>query len=66
MTVDILKQSYEEVTYASLSYPQTHPDKLGMLATIMGMLPAPVTPRRTVLTTSCLVLPFIISGLTLL
>lgn len=46
MTVDKLQQSYEDVPYASLSYPQTHPDRLGMLATIMGMQPAPVTDCR--------------------
>ncbi len=46
MTVDRLQQSYEDVPYAHLSYPQTHPDRLGMLATIMGMQPAPVTDCR--------------------
>lgn len=46
MKEDKLQQSYEDVPYASLSYPQTHPDRLGMLATIMGMRPAPVTDCR--------------------
>ncbi len=46
MTLEKLQQSYEDVPYASLSYPQTHPDRLGMLATIMGMQPAPVTDCR--------------------
>ncbi len=46
MTGDKLQQSYEDVPYAHLSYPQTHPDRLGMLATIMGMQPAPVTDCR--------------------
>ncbi|MBC8552078.1 MAG: methyltransferase regulatory domain-containing protein [Candidatus Brocadiales bacterium] len=46
MAGDKLQQSYEDVPYAHLSYPQTHPDRLGMLATIMGMQPAPVTDCR--------------------
>jgi hypothetical protein len=43
---DKLQQSYEDVPYAHLSYPQAHPDRLGMLATIMEMQPAPVTDCR--------------------
>ena len=46
MTVDKLKQSYEDVPYASLSYPQTHPDRLRMLAMLMGMEPAPLDGCR--------------------
>ncbi len=46
MTVDKLKQSYEDVPYASLSYPQTHPDRLRMLAMLMGMEPAPLNSCR--------------------
>ncbi len=46
MAIDKLQQSYEDVPYAHLSYPQTHPDRLGMQATIMGMQPAPVNNCR--------------------
>lgn len=46
MTVDKLLQSYEEVPYASLSYPQTHPDRLRMLGMLMGMEPAPLNGCR--------------------
>jgi len=46
VTVDKLKQSYEDVPYASLSYPQTHPDRLRMLAMLMGMEPAPLDGCR--------------------
>ncbi len=46
MTEDKLQQSYEDVPYASLSYPQTHPDRLRMLAMLMGMEPAPLSGCR--------------------
>ncbi len=46
MTVDKLMQSYEDVPYASLSYPQTHPDRLRMLGMLMGMVPAPLNGCR--------------------
>jgi len=35
VTVDKLKQSYEDVPYASLSYPQTHPDRATRAMTVL-------------------------------
>ena len=33
--------SDDEVTYPSYVYPQTHPDRLATIATLLGMNPAP-------------------------
>jgi SAM-dependent methyltransferase len=38
--------SYDEVAYPSHAFAQTHPDRLGALATIFGMTPAPVERCR--------------------
>jgi cyclopropane fatty-acyl-phospholipid synthase-like methyltransferase len=38
--------AYDEVPYPSLSYPQTHPDRLATLATLHGLRPAPVDRCR--------------------
>jgi methyltransferase-like protein/SAM-dependent methyltransferase len=38
--------SYDEVPYPSYAYAQTHPDRLGTLATLFGMSPAPVEHCR--------------------
>ncbi|RPI58997.1 MAG: class I SAM-dependent methyltransferase, partial [Chloroflexi bacterium] len=38
--------SYDRLPYPSLSYPQTHPDRLATLATLLGMSPAPVERCR--------------------
>jgi tRNA G46 methylase TrmB len=38
--------AYDEVPYPSLSYPQTHPDRLATLATLHGLRPAPVDHCR--------------------
>ncbi|KHE91308.1 MAG: hypothetical protein K8F52_12575 [Candidatus Scalindua rubra] len=46
MAGDKLQQSYENVPYSHLSYPQTHPDRLGKLATIMRIQSTPVTGCR--------------------
>ena len=37
---------YDEFLYPNYSYPQTHPDQLGSLATFFGMKPAPVEHCR--------------------
>ncbi len=46
MSSDTLRKSYDDVPYPDLSYPQTHPDRLATLATILGLQPAPVTNCR--------------------
>ncbi len=38
--------SYDQVPYPSLSYAQTHPDRLATVATLLGMDPPPVTGCR--------------------
>lgn len=38
--------SYDETPYVSLPYPQTHPDRLAVLATIFGMAPQPINKAR--------------------
>ena len=38
--------SYDEVAYPSHAFAQTHPDRLGALAAIFGMTPAPVERCR--------------------
>src|SRR5436853_7806702 len=38
--------SYDEVDYPSYVYPQTHPDRLATIATLLGMNPAPVEACR--------------------
>jgi len=43
---DKLQKDYDNVPYPSLSYPQTHPDRLATLATILGLRPAPITNCR--------------------
>lgn len=37
---------YDEFHYPNYSYPQSHPDRLGSLATLFGMSPAPVEHCR--------------------
>lgn len=46
--------SYDRVPYPSLSYSQSHPDRLATLATLYGMKPAPVE-RCRVLELGCAV-----------
>jgi tRNA G46 methylase TrmB len=36
------RTSYDEVPYESYPFPQTHPDRLVTVATLLGMRPAPV------------------------
>jgi methyltransferase-like protein/2-polyprenyl-3-methyl-5-hydroxy-6-metoxy-1,4-benzoquinol methylase len=38
--------SYDEMPYESHPYPQTHPSRLNVVATLFGMRPAPVTRCR--------------------
>lgn len=47
-----LRQSYEEVPYPDLCYAQTHPTRLFLLSTLLGMTPAPVE-RCRVLEVGC-------------
>jgi methyltransferase-like protein len=37
---------YDEVFYPTHSFPQTHPDRLATIATLLGMTPAPVQACR--------------------
>jgi methyltransferase-like protein/predicted O-methyltransferase YrrM len=46
MTLDPLRQSYEETPYPDLCYTQTHPDRLATLAILLGLEPAPVERCR--------------------
>jgi hypothetical protein len=38
--------SYDATPYPDLSYAHTHPDRLGVLATLLGLEPAPVERCR--------------------
>jgi SAM-dependent methyltransferase len=40
------QNAYDEVFYAGEAYPQTHPNRLGSIATLFGMTPAPVATCR--------------------
>src|SRR5512140_2404322 len=44
--VEFVPTSYDEVAYPSHAFAQTHPDRLGAMATIFGMTPAPVERCR--------------------
>lgn len=41
-----LRQSYEDTPYPSSPFVQTHPDRLAVVATLLGMKPAPVERCR--------------------
>ena len=41
-----MRNTYDEFLYPSALYPQTHPDRLATLATLLGMGPAPVERCR--------------------
>jgi methyltransferase-like protein/2-polyprenyl-3-methyl-5-hydroxy-6-metoxy-1,4-benzoquinol methylase len=45
-TRNLIQASYDEVPYESFPFPQSHPDRLASVATMMGMQPAPVTRCR--------------------
>lgn len=47
-----MTNSYDAVPYPSLSYSQSHPDRLATIARLVGMTPAPVT-RCRVLEVGC-------------
>ena len=38
--------AYDDLSYESLAYPQTHPDRLATVATLFGVKPAPVDGCR--------------------
>src|SRR5437660_636743 len=38
--------AYDEVAYPSYVYPQTHPDRVATIATVLGLNPAPVEACR--------------------
>jgi SAM-dependent methyltransferase len=40
------RTSYDEVPYDSYPFPQTHPDRLATIATLLGLQPAPVEHCR--------------------
>lgn len=40
------ESSYDEIPYKSISFPQTHPNRLSTLGRIFGLMPAPVTRCR--------------------
>jgi methyltransferase-like protein/2-polyprenyl-3-methyl-5-hydroxy-6-metoxy-1,4-benzoquinol methylase len=52
MTRDFNRNSYDEIPYPSLPKPESHPSRLGSLATLLGMSPAPVE-RCRVLELAC-------------
>ncbi|HEX8522140.1 MAG TPA: class I SAM-dependent methyltransferase [Tepidisphaeraceae bacterium] len=41
-----LRQSYDDVTYESLPFPQSHPDRLFVVSNLLGFTPAPVQTAR--------------------
>ena len=41
-----MQTDYDEVPYPSLSFAQTHPDRLATIATLLGLQPAPLTHCR--------------------
>lgn len=43
---DVTPTAYDEVSYPSAVYSQTHPDRLAVIATLSGMKPAPVDRCR--------------------
>src|SRR4051794_19436459 len=44
-SVDV-RTSYDELPYPSLPYPYSHPDHLGVVATLLGLSPAPADGCR--------------------
>ncbi len=47
-----IKTAYDEVPYESFPFPQSHPDRLGTMATLLGMSPAAL-PHCRVLELGC-------------
>src|SRR5260370_8547334 len=46
MSTTASSSSYDEVPYASYPYPESHPDRLAVVATLLGLQPAPVEHCR--------------------
>jgi methyltransferase-like protein len=46
MSTTASNNAYDDLIYPSLSFPQTHPDLLGTLATLFGLQPAPTDRCR--------------------
>ncbi len=46
MTASAERNRYDEIPYPSFALPQTHPDRLATLATLLGMRPAPIDRCR--------------------
>jgi methyltransferase-like protein/trans-aconitate methyltransferase len=45
-TASTLAESYDDVPFPSLALPQSHPDRLAMVATLFGMCPQPIDRCR--------------------
>ena len=46
MSIESIRQSYEEVPYPDLCYTQTHPDRLASLTTLLGLTPPSIETCR--------------------
>jgi methyltransferase-like protein/2-polyprenyl-3-methyl-5-hydroxy-6-metoxy-1,4-benzoquinol methylase len=46
LTNHLSETAYDLVPYASFAFPQTHPDRLATIATLLGMEPAPLARCR--------------------
>lgn len=46
MTNNATQQAYDAIPYPSYPFPETHPDRLATVATLLGMQPAPVERCR--------------------
>ena len=46
VTDKLTQSAYDQVPYPSLSYSQSHPDRLATVATLLGMSPTPVNRCR--------------------
>ena len=45
--------AYDEFAYPGQVFPQTHPDRLATIATLLGLEPAPPTEQFRVLEVGC-------------
>ena len=46
MTNNSSENTYDAIPYPSLPFPETHPDHLATIATLLGMRPAPIDRCR--------------------
>lgn len=46
MSIDAIRDSYDQVPYTSLPFAQTHPDRLAVLARLFALAPPPVESSR--------------------